>query len=249
VGQRLTSLDYWLLGVALLLGASSTLRRFGVEMVTVPASAMLAAAAMMALRPLIRLFGSAAAMETRSKAVIGVIFGAHLVATLYFFTPEDILNSRPVLSLDHALHFYQAERAKEVFTASHRFEMYDPFFMAGHPGGMIFDLDSKGVELWCALLRFVDTRARTSSISFSSTFFFRSRSMPVVAGCVSGVRNPPMRCSFCSCTGIGEPYASHFRFAGMFSYVLACHLSFYCAGLFRSFLDGGRAWRFFVLGL
>ena len=149
--------DRILLGIALILGITATLRSFGTGDISVPASAFLAAAVLLGLWPLIRLIGESAEAGSRRRTVLAVIFGAHLIATLFFFPPEDILNNRPVTSLDHSLHYQQVVRAREVFGESYRLHAYDPYFMAGYPGGTVFDIDSKGVELWCAFLGFAGT--------------------------------------------------------------------------------------------
>lgn len=136
-----------LLGIALLLGIIATMRSFGTGNITIQAAAFLAAAVLLALPALVRLIRRSDDNNGRRGTILMVVFGAHLVSTLFFFPPEDLLNSRPALSLDHALHYQQVVRAREVFGDSYRLHGYDPYFMAGYPGGTVFDIDSKGVEL------------------------------------------------------------------------------------------------------
>lgn len=247
--RRPGKFDYALLATALVLGSVATLRRFGVGGVTIPAAVLLGGAVLLALRPLMRLFGGGEGMGARPNAVIAVVFGAHFVATLFFFPPEDVVNDRPVLTLDHAVHFYQAERAKAVSSKALPFTVYDPYFMGGHPGGMSLDIDSKGVEAWCSLLRMLDT-ARSYKLFIFLTYLL------IVFSVYGGCRR--LRFGFeesiyavlvlLACWHWGRPYASHFRFAGMFSYVLGFHLSFYLMGLVRSFFDEERVRRLYVLG-
>jgi hypothetical protein len=115
VPGKLRAVDYGLLGAAALVGILSTSRSFGIHGVALPAAALLGVAALLALVPLVRLFGGGEPLERRRTAIIAVILGCHIVGTFFFFPPEDMLNNRPVLTLDHAVHFYEAERAKRVF--------------------------------------------------------------------------------------------------------------------------------------
>lgn len=236
--------DLVLLVISLVLGVTATLRSFGTGALTIEAILFLSAAVIFAIRPLSRLMGGA-----RGRVVIAVIFGAHLIATLFFFPPEDIINSRPVLSLDHSLHYQQVVRAKEVFWDSYRLHTYDPYFMAGYPGGTIFDIDSKGVELWCSLTGFVDT-AR------SYKFFILAGHLLLVFTIYAGSRRLGFEYEESIMSTLvllafwhwGRPYAGEFRFAGMFSFMTVSHLSIYITGLFRSFLAEEKVKRFWVFG-
>ena len=181
--------------------------------------------------------------------MIAVIFGAHLIATLFFFPPEDIINSRPVISLDHALHYEQVVRSKEVLRESYRFNTYDPYFMAGYPGGTVFDIDSKGVELWCALPGFVNT-AR------SYKFFILAGYLLLVFTAYAGSRRLGFDFEESVLSTLlllafwhwGRPYVGEFRFGGMFSFLTVSHLSFYLAGLFRPFMREEKVKRFWIIG-
>ncbi|MBN1163408.1 MAG: hypothetical protein JXB45_02405 [Candidatus Krumholzibacteriota bacterium] len=246
---ELRRIDYGLLGVALGLGITAALRSFGVGRVTLPAALFLGGCVLLALPPLIRLFGGGGASPYHRRTILAVILGTHLVATLFFFPPEDIINPRPVLTLDHSVHFYQAQRAREMFWSSLRFHGYDPYFMAGYPGGTIFDIDTKGVELWCALLRFIDT-ARAYKL------FILLGYMLMVFTLYGGYRRLRYRFdeSIYALLVVlafwhwGRPQAGEFRYAGMFAFLLVSHLSFYIAGLYRSFLSQEPVKRFYILG-
>jgi hypothetical protein len=241
--------DYRLLAAAGALGIVSTMRSFGVDGVTLSAAGLLGGAVLLALGPLIRLARNGENAAVHGKTIIAVIIACHIIATLYFFPPEDIINDRPVLTLDHAVHFYEVERGKEVFWDSFRLYMYDPYFLAGYPGGTVFEIDTNGVSLWCALLRIVDT-ARSYKL-----FILLAHLCAIVtiyAGC-RRLRYGAEESTFGVLLFLaywhwGRPYAGDFRFAGMFAYLFVCHLSLYIAGLFRSFLEGERVKRFYVIG-
>jgi hypothetical protein len=246
--MNLRQLDRILLIAGGAAAAASTLRILG-SGVTLPALALLSAGALCVFIPLMRLLGGRWEEPSSRRAALAIVFCAHLVATLFFFPPGDVLNGRPVLTLDHSLHYYQAERARDVFGERMRCWAYDPYFMAGYPGGAVFDVDSKGVELWCALLRPLST-ARAYKLFILLGYLLLPLSI------YAGSR----RLGFGfeeSIFGVllllawwhwGRPYAGDFRFAGMFSYLIVMHLSFYVAGSFRSFLRGEGGWPFFVAG-
>jgi len=241
--------DLILLVLAFAAAAAAALRRFGVEGISLPAGALMAVSALLAARPLFRLFHPDNIRGGPVKVILTVIFFAHLAGTLFFMPPEDILNDRPVITLDHALHYYQAERARETFAESLRLHTYDPYFMAGYPGGTVFDIDSKGLELWCAVLRFLSApRCFKAFILLAHLLMV----FTVFAGCrklgmdqAESIYAVILLLAFWHW---GRPYAGAFRFAGMFSYIFVCHLSLYVAGLFKSFAGGRSAWRFFIVG-
>ena len=240
---------YRLLPAALVFAVAATLRRFGTEGVSTPAAVLLAIAGILSIWPLMKIFSRKKFNRRNAGLLLSIIFFAHLAATLFFFPPEDILNDRPVLTLDHSLHYYQVTRAKEVFAETLQLHTYDPWFMAGYPGGVIFDIDSKGVEMWCSILRFIDT-ARAFKL------FIIIAHLSMVLAMWAGARRLGFDLEetvytlllFLAFWHWGRPYAGHFRYAGMFSYIFVCHLSFLMTGLFRSFLKGGSSWKFFILG-
>jgi hypothetical protein len=246
---RLRRGDYWMLAAAGVLGIASAARSLGVAAVTPPAVALLGAAALLAIGPLVRFWRNGDGADAPWGAIVAVIIGCHLVGTLYFFPPEDLVNARPVLTLDHAVHFYEVQRGKDVFWSSFRLSMYDPYFLAGYPGGTVFEIDTTGASLWCALLRFVET-ARSYKLFILLAHVLAAAT--IYAGC-RRLRFTSEESAFGTLLFLaywqwGRPYAGDFRFAGMFAYLFVCHLSLYVVGLFRSFLDGERAWRFFIVG-
>jgi hypothetical protein len=252
-GKRLAEhpglIDAVLLCLALALGIASTLRSLGTGSITLKASLLLGTAILLAIRPLAGLIERHEGRGGGMGAVLAVILGAHLIATLFFFPPEDVLDSRPVITLDHALHYQQVVRATEVFGDSHRLYAYDPYFMAGYPGGTVFDIDSKGVELWCVMMRFADTARAFKIFIFAGymllplTIYAGSRRLGFSFD--ESVLSVLLLLAFWHW---GRPYVGQFRFAGMFSYLIVSHMSVYIIGLFRSFLRGQRAWPLWIAG-
>ena len=70
----------------------------------------------------------------------------HLVALFLFLDWREVLDNPPVADTDYATHW------AEVWSVSHYLEDghlwgYDPYFMAGHPEGTLFDIDNKFIEV------------------------------------------------------------------------------------------------------
>jgi hypothetical protein len=162
------------------------------------------------------------------------VFVVHVLATLYFFPLSDLLNNRPVVTLDHSFHYYQAYRAREVFWESFRLDRYDPYFMAGYPGGTIFDLDMKGAESFCAIFPLV-------GVARSLKWFILCGYLSMIPALYWGSRMHGFRIGesmlgllvFLAFWHWGRPYAGDFRYAGMFAFVFAAHLCFLVVGLLR----------------
>lgn len=182
------------------------------------------------------------------RALVACLFVVHLLATFVFFPPADIVNERPVVTLDHAFHYYQAWRAREIFFHSGRLHAYDPNFMAGFPSAL-FDLDVKSLEAFSALFPQWQV-PRATKIYILACYL--SMVFTVYAGC--RLLRLTERDSVLAVALLlvfwhwGRPYASHFRYAGMFDFVLVSHLSILVAGLLRRFLAGKGALWWLILG-
>jgi hypothetical protein len=173
----------------------------------------------------------------------------HILATLYFFPVSDILNDRPVVTLDHSFHYYQAHQSREVFWETFRIDRYDPYFMAGYPGGTIFDLDMKGAETFCSFVPFV-------GVARALKLFILCAYLTMIPVIYWGSRKQGFRIEesmlgllvFLAFWHWGRPYAGDFRYAGMFAFVMATHVCFLIVGLLRQVAR--RKWikTFFGLG-
>jgi hypothetical protein len=241
--------DRILLIVALASGVAATLRALGTGGMGPVSTALLISSIFLALHPLLSLIKGFPDGRTGRGTILAVIFCAHLIATLFFFSPEDILNSRPVITLDHAVHYQQAVRAESVFPDAYRLHAYDPYFMAGYPAGTIFDLDSKGLELWCVALRFLGT-ARAFKLFILIGYLLLPLTMYIGGRRLGfGFRESVLSILiFLSAWHWGRPYFSEFRYSGMFSCLIASHLSILIIGLFRSVLRKERAALFWIAG-
>jgi hypothetical protein len=185
--------------------------------------------------------------EHKRTLLVG-LFTVHVFATFFFFPPGDIVNERPVVSLDHTFHYYQAWRAHEILLESGRLHGYDPFFMAGFPSAL-FDLDVKSLETFCAL-------APASQVARMMKIYILLCYLSMVFTIYAGCRFMRMteRESILAVALLlvfwhwGRPYASHFRYAGMFDFICVSHLAVLVVGAFHRFLEGrGMVW-WLVLG-
>lgn len=182
------------------------------------------------------------------KRLLLALLAIHLVATFFFLPPADLVNYRPVLTIDHSFHHYQAVRANGRFFATGRLHYYDPYFMAGYPSA-IFDLDMKAAELFCVLFP-------RGQVARALKLFIVLSYITLVVTVYKGARylGYAEREALLGVAILlvvwhwGRPYLSHFRYAGMFAFLLASHGSLLVAGLLRRFWQRGRSGAFFVLG-
>jgi hypothetical protein len=177
-----------------------------------------------------------------------MLAGIHIVATLFFFPAQHLLDARPIVTADHAVHYAQCLRSRAVFWQTFRLDCYSPYFMAGYPAGTIFDLDMKGAELFTALIPIHTATALK--------LFILIAYLSMLPSVYRGARMLGFRLD----EGVlavmlllvfwhwGRPYASDFRFVGMFSFVFATHAVVYMTGLVRRFVDGDRGRALFILG-
>lgn len=177
-----------------------------------------------------------------------MLAGVHIVATLFFFPAQHLFDARPIVTADHAVHYAQCLRSRTVFWQTFRLDCYSPYFMAGYPAGTIFDLDMKGAELFTALIPIHTATALK--------LFILIAYLSMLPSVYRGARMLGYRLDE-AVLGVmlllaywhwGRPYASDFRFVGMFSFVFATHAVVYMSGLVHRFLAGDRGRALFILG-
>jgi hypothetical protein len=177
-----------------------------------------------------------------------MLAGIHIAATLFFFPAQHLFDARPVVTVDHAVHYEQCLRARAVFWQAFRLDCYNPYFMAGYPSGTLFDVDMKGAELFTALIPIHTATALK--------LFILIAYLSMLPSVYRGARMLGFRLDE-AVLGVmlllvfwhwGRPYAGDFRFVGMFSFVFATHASIYVTGLVRRFIAGDRGPALFILG-
>jgi hypothetical protein len=177
-----------------------------------------------------------------------MLAGIHIVATLFFFPAPHLFDARPIITADHAVHYEQCLRSRTVFWQTFRLDCYNPYFMAGYPAGTIFDVDMKGAELFTALIPIHTATALK--------LFILIAYLSMLPSVYRGARMLGFRIDE-AVLGVmlllifwhwGRPYASDFRFVGMFSFVFATHAVIYATGLVRRFIARDRGTQLFILG-
>lgn len=177
-----------------------------------------------------------------------MLAGAHIVATLFFFPAQQLVDPRPIVTADHAVHYAQCLRSRAIFWQTFRLDCYNPYFMAGYPAGTIFDLDMKGAELFTALIPIHTATALK--------IFILIAYLSMLPSVYRGARMLGFRLDEAVFAVMlllaywhwGRPYAGDFRYVGMFSFVFATHAVVYISGLVRRFLAGDRGRAMFILG-
>ncbi|HKW13208.1 MAG TPA: hypothetical protein VJS69_01860 [Candidatus Krumholzibacteria bacterium] len=185
--------------------------------------------------------------ETRVRWLL-MLAGIHIVATLFFFPAQHLFDARPIITADHAVHYEQCLRSRAVFWRTLRLDCYNPYFMAGYPAGTIFDVDMKGAELFTALIPIHTATALK--------LFILIAYLSMLPSVYRGARMQGFRVDEAAVAVMlllvfwhwGRPYASDFRYVGMFSFVFATHAVIYVTGLVRRFLAGDRGRALFILG-
>ncbi|MBN2070754.1 MAG: hypothetical protein JW814_04785 [Candidatus Krumholzibacteriota bacterium] len=246
---RFGRIDYFLLVAGILAGLFATSPQLTGQGISAASIILASLFIILAARPIYLLLIKMNEGRRKERAVITVVFAFHLIATLFFFPPEEIVNADPVITLDHSIHYYQIARSRDIFWRDYRLYTYDPYFMAGYPGGVLFDIDSKGVELWSSLLAFFDP-ARTYKLFILISHLLLV--FTIYAGCrnllYSFEESLYALLLFLVFWHWGRPYAGDFRFVGMFAFLLVSHLSLYICGLFRKFLNEERVIKFYFTG-
>lgn len=86
---------------------------------------------------------SRASSRRRYAVVFSLIFGAHLGLMAYAFPVGDLLGDRPWASPDYQTHFRQTTVLTRALDRFGKLWAYDPGMLAGHPVGLVFDVDNK----------------------------------------------------------------------------------------------------------
>lgn len=84
-----------------------------------------------------------AVSRRRYVVVFALIYAAHLGMLAYSFPVNDLIGGRPFASPDYQTHFRQTTVLTRVFDRFGKLWAYDPGMLAGHPVGLIFDVDNK----------------------------------------------------------------------------------------------------------
>ncbi|MCK5798460.1 MAG: hypothetical protein KAI47_14815 [Deltaproteobacteria bacterium] len=85
--------------------------------------------------------------------VLWIALAAIHMSLLSVFIPfGDLASSEPILDIDYALHYYQAQRAQEAFEQSGKLWSWDPSQLAGYPTGAIEDMSARSLQIFVIAL-------------------------------------------------------------------------------------------------
>ena len=183
------------------------------------------------------------------KIILLFIFFIHITGVLFNFPLNDIMSKYPVATVDYSFHFYQAYATSNFFLTSHQLWGYDPYFMAGYPMGIIFDMNYKFFELFVSIFSFIGTVP--ASKLFLLIFMII---MPLVA--FSSCRNLGLgktESIIGTCLAVLLWYTdsslSHNRWEGMFSNVFIAYLSIYVFSLLFKYMETKKLYVFVLMVL
>jgi hypothetical protein len=179
---------------------------------------------------------------------IALVIILHLYLTLLLLPFDQLVNAHPIYDIDYPVNFYQALRMKWMLTNARACWGYDPYSMAGFPGGAVADVDNKSTGLIVWLFSFLGP-AR----AFKFYVFFVYLAIPAVI--YLGARNFDLGKSEAAIAAslallawyffIGEPPLR----AGTFSFTFASYLSLYSFSLFYKFLKTDKGRDFIIFSL
>lgn len=80
------------------------------------------------------------------------LIGLHLLLLAYAFPLDVVFGDAPLGGADYQTHYQHTHTLLQVRTELGQAWAYDPKLLAGHPSGLIFDVDNKVHFAWCAAL-------------------------------------------------------------------------------------------------
>ncbi len=80
------------------------------------------------------------------------LIGLHVLLVAYTFPLDVVFGDGPLGGADYQTHYQHTHTLLQVRTQLGQVWAYDPNLLAGHPSGLIFDVDNKVHFAWCAAL-------------------------------------------------------------------------------------------------
>ena len=166
------------------------------------------------------------------------VFAGHTLLTFHFYRPEVIWADLPLLGADFDTHFGHASRFVQAMKGWGEIWSYDPSLLAGHPAGVLFDLDNKAWNLWTYALN-----ALGVSVPRAFNSFVIAASLSVPPASFYGARlfgmSPWQAVLFCftsSTIWFFDSQTHYFWWIGMSAWSLASNLALIPLGLFYRYV-------------
>jgi len=181
---------------------------------------------------------------------LGGIYLLHLIGVAYIFPSQVVFADVPYGGGDYQTHFHQTFRIKESLQSGGGLWAYEPRFLAGHPMGLIFDVDNKAHFLFSYGL----SRLGMPLVSAYNLFSVLSAMLyPLVLLLIARLFRLDSRAQLVA-MAVGAPIyfldtaSRFFTSAGMISYVMSAHVALLVLVLFWRLLQSpGRAGlRYFI---
>jgi hypothetical protein len=153
---------------------------------------------------------------------LGLLLLAHLAATCVVFDPRLLATPDPITSGDSAYHYYGVVAADALWRRDHRTTGYDPFFMAGYPAGIPFDIDARGAEWFCRLWSGIGLARAYKMFAFLALLV--TPLLVYLAARTLGLRDTEALACLLLVLALwhfGRPLLGHLRWSGKFTFLLA----------------------------
>jgi hypothetical protein len=95
---------------------------------------------------------SMAAVSISPRRAWIALIGLHVLLLAYAFPVDVVFGDGPLGGADYQTHYQHTHTLLQVRTELGQAWAYDPDLLAGHPSGLIFDVDNKVHFAWCAAL-------------------------------------------------------------------------------------------------
>jgi hypothetical protein len=171
--------------------------------------------------------------------ILAVLYLLHLLVVWYVVPPSVVFSGRPFGGADYQTHFHQTIRLTHALKHSGRSYAYEPRFLAGHPMGVIFDVDNKAHFLFSYSLHRAGVRL---AVAFNLFPFLVALFFPLLFLACSRLWGGGRRAQLVA-LGLSTPYyfidtaTRFFSTAGMISYVTAALVSVLVISLFWRFIE------------
>lgn len=165
---------------------------------------------------------------------VSVVFVVQFVLVSWTFPISALVADTPLFYIDGAYHWYQMHVARELASQG-KLIGYDPYFSAGHTGGVTMNASAKVPALLTVVFGALFAEAQIYKVYVFTAAALAPAFVPIAAGW-SGLDRPSTWIA--TALGLLLWWASGFRWyhtAGMVSFVFACYLALpYVAGLVRA---------------
>ncbi len=168
----------------------------------------------------------------------------HIALVAYAFPLDVVFGDAGFNMPDYHTHYHQTQVLLDVYRETGRLWAYDPGLLAGHPIGLIFDVDNKAHFLWVlALSRLGLTVPAAFNLFAVVSSLLAPLSLAAAARLIGYRKSHVLAVAGAAVLLWHFDSTVHFLWAaGMVSFGTASHLAVLCVGLMWAMLRGPRPW-------